>query len=51
MLKKNGCVNSLDFYQDIFQDILFIPTGGVNLDNFNLYLKEINVLVVGSTGL
>ena len=44
--EKNGCVNSLEFYQDI----LFIPTGGVNLDNFNLYLKEINVLVVGSTG-
>ena len=49
--EKNGGVSSLKFFKDIFRDTLFIPTGGVNLDNFNLYLKEINVLVVGSTGL
>ena len=47
--EKNGGISSLKFFNEIFQDISFIPTGGVNIDNCDLYLKENNVLAVGST--
>jgi len=47
--EKNGGVSSLKFFNEIFRDILFIPTGGVSTDNCDLYLKENNVLAVGST--
>jgi len=47
--EKNGGVSTLKFFNEIFGEILFIPTGGVNKDNYELYLKENNVLAVGST--
>ena len=47
--EKNGGINTLRFFNDIFQKILFIPTGGINAQNYNLYLKESNVIGVGST--
>jgi 2-dehydro-3-deoxyphosphogluconate aldolase/(4S)-4-hydroxy-2-oxoglutarate aldolase len=47
--EKNGGISSLKFFNEIFQDISFIPTGGVNINNCDLYLKENNVLAVGST--
>ena len=47
--EKNGGIATLKFFQKIFKDVLFILTGGIDADNFDLYLKEINVLGVGST--
>ena len=47
--EKNGGTRTLKFFKEIFRDILFIPTGGVNNDNCNSYLQENNVLAVGST--
>ena len=47
--EKNGGISSLKFFNEIFQDISFIPTGGVTIDNCELYLRENNVLAVGST--
>jgi 2-dehydro-3-deoxyphosphogluconate aldolase/(4S)-4-hydroxy-2-oxoglutarate aldolase len=47
--EKNGGISTLNFFSEIFRDILFIPTGGVNKANCDLYLQENNVLAVGST--
>jgi len=47
--EKNGGTSTLKFFNEIFRDILFIPTGGVNKDNCDSYLQENNVLAVGST--
>jgi len=47
--EKNGGISALKFFNEIFRDILFIPTGGVNKDNCDSYLQENNVLAVGST--
>ena len=47
--EKNGGINTLNFFNEIFRDILFIPTGGVNKVNCDSYLQEKNVLAVGST--
>ena len=47
--EKNGGISTLNFFSEIFRDILFIPTGGVNKVNCDLYLQENNVLAVGST--
>jgi 2-dehydro-3-deoxyphosphogluconate aldolase / (4S)-4-hydroxy-2-oxoglutarate aldolase len=47
--EKNGGIATLKFFGEIFRDVHFVPTGGVNLDNCDLYLKEKNVLAVGST--
>jgi|TARA_B110000240_G_scaffold159924_1_gene178467 2-dehydro-3-deoxyphosphogluconate aldolase/(4S)-4-hydroxy-2-oxoglutarate aldolase len=47
--EKNGGTSTLKFFNEIFRDILFIPTGGINNDNCNSYLQENNVLAVGST--
>ena len=48
--EKNGGVKSLEFLHDIFDDIKFIPTGGINKENFKFYLDLANVIAVGSTG-
>lgn len=47
--ERNGGVKSLKFLYDIFDDIKFIPTGGVNEENYNSYLDLPNVIAVGST--
>ena len=47
--EKNGGIATLKFFSEIFRDVLFVPTGGINLDNCDSYLKEKNVLAVGST--
>lgn len=48
--ENNGGVNSLKLFYEVFEDIKFIPTGGITLKNFNYYLDLPNVLSVGSTG-
>ena len=45
----NGGVDSLKVLKDIFQDIRFIPTGGINMSNQESYLSLENVIAVGST--
>lgn len=47
--EKNGGANSLKFLEEIFNDISFIPTGGINHKNMNNYLSLDNVIAVGST--
>ena len=47
--ERSGGVKSLEFLFDIFNDIKFIPTGGINMGNYKSYLDLPNVLAVGST--
>ena len=47
--EKNGGTKSLELIYDIFEDIKFIPTGGITLQNYEAYLKLPNVISVGST--
>ena len=47
--EQNGGVNTLNFLKEIFSDISFIPTGGINSENYNSYIKLTNVIAVGST--
>ena len=45
----NGGIKKLNTFADIFEDAIFIPTGGINNSNFKSYLKLSNVIGVGST--
>ena len=47
--EKNGGTKFLENVYEIFEDIKFIPTGGITLENYNTYLKLPNVISVGST--
>ena len=47
--ERNGGVKSLKFLNEIFDDINFIPTGGINNENLISYLNLDNVVAVGST--
>ena len=47
--EKNGGVNSLNFLGEIFNEIKFIPTGGINQENMDSYFALNNVIAVGST--
>ncbi len=47
--ERNGGVKSLELFYDIFEDIKFIPTGGITPENYQTYLKLPNVISVGST--
>ena len=47
--ERNGGVKSLELIYDIFEDIKFIPTGGITSENYQTYLKLPNVISVGST--
>ena len=47
--EKNGGINSLNFLGEIFNEIKFIPTGGINHENMDSYLALNNVIAVGST--
>ena len=47
--EKNGGTKFLENIYEIFDDIKFIPTGGITLENYNTYLKLPNVISVGST--
>ena len=47
--EKNGGVNSLNFLGEIFNEIKFIPTGGINKENMDSYFALNNVIAVGST--
>ena len=48
--ENNGGTHTLKFLFNIFEDIKFIPTGGITLNNFKSYLNLPNVLSIGSTG-
>ena len=48
--ENNGGIDTLKFLFNIFEDIKFIPTGGITLNNFKSYLNLPNVLSIGSTG-
>ncbi len=45
----SGGIKLLQSYSDIFSEIKFIPTGGINNTNFNSYIELQNVIAVGST--
>ena len=47
--ERNGGTKSLEFIYEIFEDIKFIPTGGITLQNYKTYLELPNVISVGST--
>ncbi len=47
--ERNGGIKSLKFLYEIFDDIKFIPTGGITLENYSSYLDLPNVISVGST--
>ena len=47
--ERNGGTKSLETIYEIFEDIKFIPTGGITLENYKTYLKLPNVISVGST--
>ena len=47
--EKNGGTKFLEIMNEIFEDIKFIPTGGITLENYNTYLELPNVISVGST--
>jgi len=47
--ERNGGTKSLEFLYEIFEDIKFIPTGGITSENYQTYLKLPNVISVGST--
>ncbi len=47
--EKNGGIKSLEFLYEVFENIKFIPTGGITLENYAAYLKLPNVICVGST--
>ncbi len=47
--ERNGGIKSLKFLHEIFDEINFIPTGGINNENFASYLNLKNVVAVGST--
>ena len=49
--EKNGGAKSLRFLEEIFNEIKFIPTGGINNENKGNYLALNNVLAVGSTNI
>tara|TARA_Y100001970_G_scaffold21039_2_gene23899 strand:+ start:1325 stop:1876 length:552 start_codon:yes stop_codon:yes gene_type:complete len=47
--ERNGGVKSLEILYEIFDNIKFIPTGGITLQNYSNYLDLPNVISVGST--
>ena len=49
--EKNGGVKSLKFLEEIFNEIKFIPTGGINNENKDNYFSLENVIAVGSTNI
>ena len=44
-------LKELKFLEEIFNEIKFIPTGGINNENKDNYLALNNVLAVGSTNI
>lgn len=44
-----GGIETVDAYSKVFPQIKFVPTGGINQDNFKLYLKHEAVVAVGGT--
>ena len=44
-----GGITALKTYKNVYQDVKFCPTGGVNFDNFKDYLSLSNVCAVGGT--
>ena len=44
-----GGINSLKTYLQLFPDIKFCPTGGINQENYNEFLKLENVISVGGS--
>ena len=49
--EKNGGAKSLKFLEEIFNEIKFIPTGGINNENKDNYFALDNVIAVGSTNI
>ena len=47
--EQSGGINVLKYFSDIFQNVKFIPTGGINKNNIQSYLDLPNVIGVGST--
>ncbi len=47
--EQNGGVKTIKFLGEIFSNVSFIPTGGINKDNYKAYIDVANVIAVGST--
>ena len=49
--EKNGGISTLKIFWELFSNVLFIPSGGINKTNYKNYLNLKNVIAVGSTQL
>ena len=47
--ESSGGLKTLKDFAPVFPDVVFCPTGGINLDNAPDYLAQSNVLCVGGT--
>ena len=47
--EMSGGIDKLKAIKNIFKNTFFIPTGGINKNNYKKYLKLKNVLCVGSS--
>lgn len=47
--ESTGGIASLKDFAPVFPDVVFCPTGGINLGNAPTYLAQANVLCVGGT--
>ena len=49
--EATGGVKTLGMFRELFPDILFCPTGGINKDNHADYLRQDNVFCIGGSWL
>lgn len=47
----SGGIHMISLYKALYQDVRFMPTGGINQDNLLDYLKNDNILCCGGTWL
>lgn len=47
----NGGIKMIELFKAIYQDVSFMPTGGINQDNLTDYLAQENVICCGGTWL
>ena len=49
--EASGGINTLGIFQELFPDLLFCSTGGINEDNFKQYRRLHNVFCIGGSWL
>ena len=46
-----GGVKMISMFESIYQDVTFMPTGGIKLENLDTYLERSNIICCGGTWL